>query len=47
MADRQRPDMDERFTLDPLEGEEVLRHLLHADGGEEPSEDEAAEAEGS
>lgn len=41
MADRQRPDMDERFSLFPDEGEDVLRHLLHSD--EDPNEDEAPE----
>ena len=42
MADRQRPDMDERFSLDPLEGEDVLRRLLHGD--EEPDEEDGPEA---
>ena len=36
---RRRPDLDERFSLHPLEGEEVLRKLLD-DEEENPSEDE-------
>lgn len=44
---RRRPDLDERFSLHPLTGEEVLEKILgtetgshHGDGGEEGSEDE-------
>ncbi len=35
---RRRPDLDERFSLHPLEGEDVLRRLL--DDDDENSEDE-------
>ena len=38
MSDDPRPDLDERFSLDPLEGEEVLRELLR-DGDPEPDAD--------
>ena len=36
---RRRPDLDERFSLHPLEGEEVLRRLFDEDD-ESDSEDE-------
>ena len=45
MADRQRPDPDERFSLFPEEGEDVLRRLLYGD--KEPGADEGPEAEDS
>ncbi len=35
---RRRPDLDERFSLHPLEGEDVLRKLL--DDDEDDPEDE-------
>lgn len=38
---RQRFDPDERFSLHPEEGEDVLRHLLHPD--EPPGEDDPGE----
>lgn len=40
MADRQSPDLV-RFSLDPLEEEEVLRRLLHVDEDEAPEIDVA------
>ncbi len=36
---RRRPDLDERFSLHPLEGEDVLRKLLE-DEDETATEDE-------
>lgn len=36
---RRRPDLDERFSLHPLEGEEVLRRLLDEDDESEEDED--------
>ncbi len=42
-----RPDLDERFSLHPLEGEEVLTHLLRGDEDDDPDEDGVPEAEGS
>lgn len=39
---RRRPDLDERFTLHPKEGEEVLRQLLvvtDTEDDESPDED--------
>jgi hypothetical protein len=36
---RRRPDLDERFSLYPLEGEDVLAALLGSDG------DDAADAD--
>jgi hypothetical protein len=41
MADR--PDPDERFSLYPMEGEEVLKKLLGAEEVEETPEDEEPE----
>ena len=35
----EQPDLDEQFSLYPMEGEEVLRHLM----GEEPTVDEASD----
>ena len=43
MADRQRPDPDERFSLFPEEGEDVLRRLLHGD--DDPDDEAGPEAE--
>ncbi len=36
---RRRPDLDERFSLHPLEGEEVLRRLLDEDDETADEED--------
>ncbi len=36
---RRRPDLDERFSLHPLEGEDVLRRLLDEDDESEEDED--------
>jgi hypothetical protein len=40
---RRRPDLDERFTVPPMEGEDLLRRLLEPTG--EPCEDEELEGE--
>ena len=42
MTDRgERPDLDEPFSLYPMEGEQVLRRLLgQEETDEEPAEDE-------
>lgn len=36
---RRRPDLDERFSLHPLEGEEVLRRLLDEDDESDPEDE--------
>ncbi len=37
---RRRPDLDERFSLHPLEGEEVLRKLLDDEDEHDLAENE-------
>ncbi|HEV2071507.1 MAG TPA: hypothetical protein VGR26_17095 [Acidimicrobiales bacterium] len=37
---RSRPDLDERFSLHPLEGEEVLKRLMEDGDDDDLAEDE-------
>lgn len=43
---RRRPDLDERFTLHPEDGEEVLKKLLGADDVPIPDDEDEEHAEG-
>lgn len=38
---RRRPDLDERFSLHPLEGEEVLRQLMGDEDDENTEDDDS------
>lgn len=44
MERKRRPDLDERFSLDPLTAEEVLHRLLSgSDDADSPEEEEVEE----
>jgi hypothetical protein len=45
-ADAPNPDPDERFSLHPMEGEDVLRKLLGPEEGDESVSDDPEDEEG-
>ncbi len=47
MAEHHRPDLDERFSLYPLEAEDALRKLLGGESVDDASDDDITEDEDS